>query len=485
MRNGLLASLLVSLLGCGGFQNAPLRDRDASDGAADLGAHDGGRVDGDAPAVPCDPPTPLAIHTRDLSPARVGEVYVFPLLPDGNPGVPLSWALSDGALPVGLHLDPLSGLITGRPSPGAEGLHPLRVDVSALQDADCWLPGRSDELVLEVLSSCEAVASACDAEEACVGGRCVLPAAPCAESMGTRLLVSPGKNERRGLYLARAARITENGRALDAASSHRGARLGVLDPLTGEEIQVSYRLPDDLLLPVAAEQTVDLAFYVDELGGSALSLRHPEGALIFFSYDGPLSGQPFLTICKSLGACPLHDLRSRFPDCPPFADPSGEYVNALLELATPLHSVLLPQGETAPLGDEGPLVHVAMARQYLEQATADAHTPYVWHSFLVQPRGACPSPLIDLDPGPDGATPGAVLLDGSRSAALGAEVVTYTWTVVPPKGGDGAFKSLSTEDDRRVLFPTLAPGEYVFGLSVTDSEGRQSCLEDRVVFHRP
>ena len=412
-------------------------------------------------------------------------MYVFPLLPDGNPGVPLSWALIEGTLPAGLHLDPLSGLITGRPSPGAEGLHPLRVDVSALQDSDCWLPGRSDELIMEVLSSCETVASACEPKEACVGGRCVLPSAPCAETMGTRLLVSPGKSERHGLYLARAARITENGRALDAASSHRGARLGVRDPLTDEVIQVSYRLPGDLLLPVAADQFVDLAFYVDELGGSALSLRHPEGGLIFFGYDGPLSGQPFLTICKSLGACPLHDLRTRFPDCPPFADPSGEYVNALLDLATPLDSVLLAQGETAPLGDDGPLVLVAMARQYLEQATEDAHTPYVWHSFLVQPRAACPSPLIDLDLSPEGGvSPDVVLLDGSRSSSLGEEIASYAWTVQQPKGNDGAYKPLSPDDERRVLFSTHVPGEYVFSLSVKDGAGRESCVEDRVLFMR-
>ena len=47
MKPGLHAVvLLAGLLGCGGFHNAPLRDRDVADGAVDLGTHPS------SPAIP-------------------------------------------------------------------------------------------------------------------------------------------------------------------------------------------------------------------------------------------------------------------------------------------------------------------------------------------------------------------------------------------------------------------------------------------------
>ncbi|MDX1978674.1 MAG: Ig domain-containing protein [Bryobacteraceae bacterium] len=61
-----------------------------------------------------------------LPPGRAGQSYVFPLDAAGG-RTPYRWSVSQGALPAGLSLDGLSGLITG--TAGAEGTATFTVEV--------------------------------------------------------------------------------------------------------------------------------------------------------------------------------------------------------------------------------------------------------------------------------------------------------------------------------------------------------------------
>lgn len=68
-------------------------------------------------SIPVGPP-PLTITTDRLPPAQVGVAYNVPLQHMGGSGAP-TWTLASGSLPVGLLLNPGSGVIQGVPAVGA------------------------------------------------------------------------------------------------------------------------------------------------------------------------------------------------------------------------------------------------------------------------------------------------------------------------------------------------------------------------------
>lgn len=90
----------------------------------------------------------LAITTTTLPAATVGTAYRAQLSASGGVGSADTWSLSSGALPVGLSLDPATGLITGTPTaagtttftvqatdpgpPSQHGTAPLSITVSAV-----------------------------------------------------------------------------------------------------------------------------------------------------------------------------------------------------------------------------------------------------------------------------------------------------------------------------------------------------------------
>jgi hypothetical protein len=57
---------------------------------------------------------PLTVSTTSLAPAQIGRPYTAQLLAGGGSGA-VSWAVSSGTLPIGLTLDPATGVISGTP----------------------------------------------------------------------------------------------------------------------------------------------------------------------------------------------------------------------------------------------------------------------------------------------------------------------------------------------------------------------------------
>lgn len=63
----------------------------------------------------------LRIVTDSLPPGAVNQSYSFPLEATGGRGMDRSWAVTDGSLPDGLHLDPITGSISGTPTTSTAG----------------------------------------------------------------------------------------------------------------------------------------------------------------------------------------------------------------------------------------------------------------------------------------------------------------------------------------------------------------------------
>ncbi len=475
----------LALGACGGFQNAPLEPADVVPAEA---------VDAPAPpdtstadvTAPCPFPVPLELRIDYLPGVRVGEAYVAPLQLTTYPDLALSWWVADGALPAGIVLDPSSGLLHGRVSPAPPQSYPLRFGVAPLGGDACVAAGTSAPKTLKVFGACDDTGPACLPPLTCGAGHCLLVGANCPADAGERVTLGVASKER-GVRRYTRARVLANTRDANPAAPLRYARLEIDDTVRGAPFAFSYHLPRDLMLPVGVNHVVTLATYVDDVGSAALSMADAEGQFLFFAYDGPLSGPPFLAVCKSLGACPLQDLANLLSNCEPAPRADGSAaVSSTLKLVAEQRLALAAAGEVATIGDADTdrLAFVGLAHQLVNLPPAGPATPTVWHSFLVQRGRACPTATIRvtsrvLD---DGAA--ELRLDGRASRSLGAPVVAWRWTLTEPAGNGGLLVEETPGDASIVRVIARDAGLYGFALEVEDAHGLESCVSDFVTWWR-
>lgn|GEM_PF-3961317 len=470
---------------CGGFQNAPLEPVDAgpdaiADSPAPPDVHD------PDVAPPCPTPVPLVVRIDYLPGVRVGEAYLAPLQLDAYPDVSLSWWVAEGSLPAGIVLDPASGLLHGRVQPGAEGLYALRFGVAPLGGDACVAPGESRPVRLAVFGACDGLGPACLPPLTCAGGHCLLAGADCPSGPGEG--VALGVTEKGyGVHRYTDVRVLANTRDANPAASIRYGLLEIFDAIRKKPQSLTYHLPQDLLLPVGDDQVVTISTYFDDVGSSALSIADAAGGPLFFAYDGPLTGPPFMAVCRSVGGCPLLDLANLLSDCA--AVPAGDgctVAPATLRLAASASPAYAAAGETVPLGEAAAdrVAHVGLARQLLELPPEGPPSPTLWHAFLVQRASACPSPLITLTS--RGLDDGVIQLrlDGRLSRALGSTVTEWEWSFDEPEGNGGALVAETSGDDAVMLFEARTAGYYGFRLAVIDAEGQRSCTSDFVTWWR-
>ena len=100
-----------------------------------------GLSDVQALSITINPPAPPNITTSTLPPGRVGRSYSEPVQATGGSGARI-WSIVAGSLPLGLTLDPTTGLISGTPT--QEGTSSFTVQV---QDA----AGGSDQQALSII----------------------------------------------------------------------------------------------------------------------------------------------------------------------------------------------------------------------------------------------------------------------------------------------------------------------------------------------
>lgn len=70
------------------------------------------------------------LSTSPISEARVGDGYGFGFVMTGGSGEYVNFAITAGALPNGLSLDPATGVISGIPAPGTAGTYSFTVEVT-------------------------------------------------------------------------------------------------------------------------------------------------------------------------------------------------------------------------------------------------------------------------------------------------------------------------------------------------------------------
>ena len=489
-------------LACGGFENAALRGHanELAGDAEDVTPRDDPLdTDTNGPAHPRAEPRPLTVRAQAVILARVGEVLTFPLGLDAQPEGLVSWSVIEGALPSGLRLDALNGQLSGRPTLGSEGSYILRVGAAPVGGATCWEAGRSEPFELRVQASCETAEEACVAPASCQGGACVLADAPCSSAAPDRLRFI-SQDKLRGLYSFRHARVVTNTRLLDVAT---GMRQGLLQFSEGNSTtlrSLSYRLPGDLLLPLRADQTIDVGLYLDASGSAGLAFSDVNEGFLFFGYDGALTGEAFTAVCKALGSCPLQSLRNALTACPPNIELSGDvYVATSLLLQAQGHSTQVQQGDAIPMwstapgeGDGGPgapIVFAPMVRQSLSPEGEPPQGPWQWHSFMVQASTACPTATIDLSVSTDEASTGGLLpplarliLDGRRSRSLAGHVNEWSWELEKPAQSDAQLLPVDGEELSHVALDIRLPGVYSISLEVTDDQGQVSCGRDWAVY---
>lgn len=482
IRGAWVAALLVAA--CGGFQNAPLDPVDATPDLAADTVTPPDLVDPDV-APPCPEPVPLVVRIAYLPGVRVGEAYLAPLQLDTYPDLSLSWWVAEGTLPAGIVLDPTSGLLHGRVLPGAEGSYALRFGVAPLGGDACVAPGQSRAVRLAVFGACDGLGPACLPPQVCGGGHCLLAGADCPSGPGDG--VALGVTEKgHGVHRYVRARVLANTRDANPAAPVRYGILQLDDPAGGVQ-SLSYHLPQDLLLPVGADHVVTVATYFDDVGSSALSIADAAGGPLFFAYDGPLSGPPFMAVCRSVGACPLLDLANLLSDCPALPAPDGSTVApATLRLAASASPAYAVAGETVPLGDAAAdrVALVGLARQLLDIPAEGPSSATLWHAFLVQRASACPSPLITLTSRVLDDDAVQLRLDGRQSRALGSSVAAWEWSFDEPAENGGALVDETPGDGSVVLFEARRTGFYGFRLAVVDAGGRRSCAGDFVTWWR-
>ena len=480
--NRLAWALLAALTACGGFWNTPLEPPDVPP------------VDTLQPVdvppleveLPCPEPLPLQPRVDGLPDVRAGEAYVQPLTLAAWPDVALSWTLEEGALPPGLFLDARGGLLHGRAAADGVGTHPFVVGVAPLGGGACVTAGRSDPATLTVLEPCDGGGPSCTPPLACIDGRCQLAGARCPLGGGERVVLGVS-DKGRGVHRVTRARVLANTRDADPAATVRYGLLE-LDDAERQGVQsLTYRLPADLLLPLEPDQVITLATYFDELGTTALAAADAEGQPLFFAYDGPLTGAAFVSVCKSLGACPLQDLASLLSDCPPQPTADGGTEGpATLSLLAASGPALASAGDAVLLGDAtvARVAYVGQARQLVTFPPEGPASATVWHAFVVQRADACPSPFIALTTA--AADDGAMVLrlDGTRSRSLAGAVAAWEWSVQQPDGNDGAPIEEEGSGGAVVTVAARVPGFYGARLEVVDAAGVRSCVADFVTWWR-
>ena len=453
---------------------------------------------------------------RDLTNIVVGVPYHQTLLEEtGNATL---WLVIQGALPAGLSLDPLTGLLSGVPAAPGDGSMTVRV-TAVDADGTCFL---LDEAIFPwtVTTQCEEDADCSplvSQEFREAGGK-----AWCGDD--SRCLLSNGcpndPRQRVGFFLSLSGNealpvgddgLIAGGEVVDHARFEgpknpdelRRQVLIRFKEYNSAVLTLDYTLPDNWPLPLRVGDAVSVRVEDGVLNGEALHIVGPGG-------PGHLL-QGFRVPGEFPDTLPLPELRSITPmACPSFDDPCGDLApagatfehGATAWTLTPGDTVWIPDPSRPPADPEALLVRLGWS--FFRDMACDDEPPTEL-SALFLPADDCPgavakaeSPQYQLA-GQALAAPPVLEVSGWASFSPGQDgaLVSAAWTVEfdpfwsveydPLGGGFGHLEptSIALPDplglgSRRLV--AGAVGEYRIGLSVEDDEGRPSCITDTIHF---
>jgi hypothetical protein len=500
---GLALALLALGGSCGEFHTDHLfwpRDTDPA-GDTDL-----------PPKPTCEETVDLQLsEDRDLTGLVVGEPFHRVLIEET--GHADQWLLTAGALPQGISLDFLTGVLSGVPQEVGAGTFTVRVTADNTDEA-CF--------TLDELEVPYAVTPQCEDDADCAGR--VSPAfregggkAWCGDD-GRCLLSNGCPNDPRqrvrflragdALPLPGADGLVAGGEVIRHAriqgqknpDDFRRQVLILYQEPDAAVVRLDYTLPENWPLPLREGDVVTLRAEEGPAGGEALSIDGPGGLahlLEGFWVPGGLSD-----------ALPLPDLDALLPlACPSFGDPCGAQVPAGATFRvgedrwtlSPSEVAWLPDPEHPTGGAEALLVHLgwSMFRATASPTSDCMGAPSVELSAVFLPADDCPGAVAkaesaqDLVAGQALSEPPAFEISGwqSFSPDPNSDIVSASWTVEedPFGGGFGHLEVLPSPlpdpvglGNRRLI--AGAVGEYHVGLSIGDDEGRESCITDTIRF---
>ncbi len=480
-----VGALLLTCSSCGEFRTAHFYDFDSleqGDVAQDVPEEEVG------PDI-CAGVTPLSLVLDEILPGRVYEPIQIQLQANVEG---LLWRVVSGALPAGVEVGALSGLLSGVPLEAGTFNFVLRISDPAI-DESC----KSYEdfsLAWTVLSSCQ---TDMDCEEGasgvalhCSDVGCLMSSKSCdgaASRMRFDWSGHPPDPETTWTVQSHHKLV---GYDYDPKSGYRHQ----MELVSGLETRLLlYSSPRSLPLPVRAGDTVNVTLRSWNQGLGHLirfdGIPEAPGGML---YDGPeaFAGQ-VLDLLAGLGIDQMELLPT---SCPGSEDQCGIQNTGALSLAGDGVSLEVGVEETADWATDDGTQRLVVGSAYEYRSfdpsrCADVSPSYA--SFRIAAGDRCPAPLVlssskgveflsDAFVG----TPVVYFFATVEGGESSAPIAHWSWVLEQPFEGLAALSqkggSLSESGTGPLELRMPVCGPYRINLGAEDAEGRVSCIDDVV-----